>query len=171
MVSNVCFVPEEQLGIAILTNNDNQNFFEALRYQILDAYLGVTYINRSLQQLENFRRGLQEQVNEINGWKNRVKGIRPELPLSSYIGTYANELYGTITISQMGDQLKINYSTKPDLSAILDYMDNGEWLLQYNNIEYGIFAVKFNINNGKVRSVTTKQNEFVEFDPYTFIKK
>ncbi len=34
MVSNVCFVPEEKLGIAILTNNDNQNFFESLRYQI-----------------------------------------------------------------------------------------------------------------------------------------
>ncbi len=28
MVSNVCFVPEEKLGIAILTNNDNQGFFE-----------------------------------------------------------------------------------------------------------------------------------------------
>jgi CubicO group peptidase (beta-lactamase class C family) len=32
MVSNVCFVPEEKLGIAILTNNDNQEFFEDLRY-------------------------------------------------------------------------------------------------------------------------------------------
>ena len=44
MVSNVCFVPEENLGIAILTNNDNQSFFEALRYQILDSYLGVPYV-------------------------------------------------------------------------------------------------------------------------------
>jgi CubicO group peptidase (beta-lactamase class C family) len=33
MVSNVCFVPEERLGIAILTNNDNQNFYGALRAQ------------------------------------------------------------------------------------------------------------------------------------------
>ncbi len=41
MVSNVCFVPEEKLGIAILTNNDNQHFFEALRYQVLDTYLGA----------------------------------------------------------------------------------------------------------------------------------
>lgn len=34
MVSNVCFVPEENLGIAILTNNDNQNFLKpcATRY-------------------------------------------------------------------------------------------------------------------------------------------
>ncbi|MDQ2753276.1 MAG: beta-lactamase family protein, partial [Bacteroidota bacterium] len=40
-VTNVCFVPEEKLGITILTNNDNQEFFELLRYQILSAYLNV----------------------------------------------------------------------------------------------------------------------------------
>ncbi len=36
-VTNTCFVPEEKLGIVILTNNDNQNFFELLRYQVLGA--------------------------------------------------------------------------------------------------------------------------------------
>lgn len=171
MVSNVCFVPEENLGIAILTNNDNQGFFELLRYQILDAYLGVPYVNRSLQQLTAFKQGMQQQVDEINSWKARVKGNKPELPISAYAGVYTNELYGNITISQIGNQLKINFSTKPDLSATLDYMDNGEWLMQYNNIEYGIFTIKFDIQKGKVKSVTTKQNPFVEFDPYVFIKK
>ena len=171
MVSNVCFVPEEKLGIAILTNNDNQNFFEALRYQILDAYLGVPYINRSLQQLGGFRKGMEEQVKEINDWKARVKGAAPALPLSAYTGVYTNELNGSIQIRQEDKGLRISFDTKPDLSARLDYMDNGEWLLQYNNIEYGIFSIKFELSNGKVVSVTTKQNEFVEYDPYTYIKK
>jgi hypothetical protein len=80
-------------------------------------------------------------------------------------------LYGNITVSQIGDQLRINFATKPDLSATLDYLDNGEWLMQYNNIEYGIFVIKFQLSNGRVKSVTTRQNEFVEYDPYTFIKK
>jgi hypothetical protein len=62
MVSNVCFVPEEKLGIAILTNNDNQNFFELLKYQILDAYLGVPFVNRSEQQLKGFRDGEGAQL-------------------------------------------------------------------------------------------------------------
>ncbi|MER3464496.1 MAG: serine hydrolase [Chitinophagaceae bacterium] len=172
MVSNVCFVPEEGLGIAILTNNDNQNFFEALRYQILDAYLGVPYVNRSLQQLRGFNAGMTEQVTEINSWKQRAKkGNKPELPYAAYAGVYENRLYGPITVSQIGNQLKIGFSAKPELVATLNYMDNGEWLMQYNNIEYGVFAVKFDIANGKVRSVTTKQNEFVEYDPYTFVKK
>lgn len=171
MVSNVCFVPEEGLGIAVLTNNDNQNFFEALRYQILDAYLDVPYVNRSRQQLRGFRTGLREQVRQIEGWRARVKDASPELPLSNYAGVYTNELYGDITVSEIGKTLRINFVTKPDLSATLSYMDNGEWLMEYNNIEYGIFSVKFAIVAGKVKSVTTKQNEFVEYDPYTFTKK
>ncbi|MGN6165947.1 MAG: serine hydrolase [Flavisolibacter sp.] len=171
MVSNVCFIPDEKLGIAILTNNDNQSFFELLRYQIMDAYLGMPYVNRSQQQLAGFKKGMQEQVSEIAGWKTRVKGNKPELPFAAYAGVYTNELYGPITISQIGNSLKINFSTKPDLSATLNYMDNGEWLMQYNNIEYGIFTIKFDISDNKVKSITTKQNEFVEYDPYTFIKK
>jgi hypothetical protein len=171
MVSNICFIPEEKLGIAILTNNDNQSFFELLRYQIMDAYLNVPYINRSQQQLGGFKKELQEQMAEIEGWKARAKGNKPELPLTVYTGVYNNELYGPITISQVGNQLKINFNTKPDLSATLDYMDDGNWLMQYNNIEYGIFTVRFDIANNKVKSITTRQNEFVEYDPYTFIKR
>jgi hypothetical protein len=171
MVSNVCFVPEERLGIAILTNNDNQNLFEALRYQILDAYLGVPYVNRSLQQLPGFTREMKHQLDQIGKWKERVKGNKPPIPLPAYTGTYSNELYGTISIAQQGTQLKINFLAKPDLWATLDYMDNGEWLMQYNNIEYGLFSIRFETNGKQVKSVTTKQNEFVEYDPYTFYKQ
>lgn len=171
MVSNVCFVPEERLGIAVLTTNDNQNFFEALRYQVLDAYLGVPYVNRSQQQLPGHRRGMKEQLAEIQGWRDRVKGVRPEMPITAYTGVYTNPLNGTLTVSQVGQNLQVRFATKPDLTATLTYMDNGEWLMEYNNIEYGIFAVKFDVAGGRVRSLTTKQNEFVEYDPYTFVKQ
>lgn len=171
MVSNVCFIPEEKLGIAILTNNDNQGFFEYLRYQVMDAYLGMPYINRSLVQLKGFKDEMNNQVSEINAWKARIKNNQPELPVSNYAGVYNNPLYGDITISQVGKQLNVKFGIKPDLEARLDYLDNGEWLMQYSNIEYGVFVVKFEISEGKVRSVTTRQNEFVEYDPYTFTRK
>ncbi len=170
MVSNVCFVPEEKLGIAILTNNDNQNFFEALRYQILDAYLGVAYVNRSQQSLAAFKKDMSNQVVEIERWKKAVSDKKPLLPLSDYAGKYRNPLYGTIAIKQAGKGLQVNFGAKPDLSATLNYMDNNEWLMQYNNIEYGIFKISFEVTDGKVKSITTKQNEFVEYDPYVFTK-
>ena len=170
MVSNVCFVPEEKLGIAILTNNDNQEFYEDLRYQILDAYLGVPYVNRSLQNLPDFLRKYEAQKTEINGWVARVKNSQPELPLSAYAGEYTNILYGKIHISQQASHLLIHYDTKPDLSATLDYMDHGEWLLRYNNILYGVFKVQFAVSGGRVKSVSTLQNPYVEYDPYVFVK-
>jgi len=171
MVSNVCFMPEERLGIVILTNNDNQNFFEALRYQILDAFTGASYVNRSSQQLPGFTAEMKQQVGEIKSWKARIKGNKPELPLTAYTGTYSNKLYGNITVKQSGTGLQILFGTKPDLTAQLTYLDNGDWLMEYNNIEYGIFTIKFDLTGNKVRSVTTRQNEFVEFDPYVFTKK
>lgn len=170
MVSNVCFVPEEKLGIAILTNNDNQEFFEDLRYQILDAYLGVPYINRSQQNHSVFMEQAAADMKEINGWIARVKNNETEVPLSAYAGVYTNRLYGKIHINQTGGRLEIHYDTKPDLSATLDYMDNGEWLLRYNNILYGIFKVKFKVSGSSVKSLTTPQNPFVEYDPYVFTK-
>jgi len=50
-------------------------------------------------------------------------------------------------------------------------MDKDEWLLQYNNIEYGIFVSKFGLSSNKVKNVSIKANDFVEFDPYIFEKK
>lgn len=171
MVSNVCFVPEERLGIAILTNNDNQSFFEALRYQVLDAYLGVPYVNRSQQFLSGFRDEMKEQLSQIAGWKQRVKNNKPSLSLTAYTGTYTNKLYGSLTITKKENRLAIRFNSHKNLTAVLDYMDNGEWLLQYDNIEYGIFAIKFKLQGQKVVSIEVRANEFVEYDPYTFVKQ
>jgi CubicO group peptidase (beta-lactamase class C family) len=171
MVSNVCFVPEENLGIAILTNNDNQSFFELLRYQILDAYLGVKYVNRSQQQLPAFNKGEAEALKEIENLKARLKGNKSPLALPVYEGEYTNELYGKIIITAKDKQLNIKFKSHNNLTATLDYLDNDEWLLQYNNILYGIFPIKFKTENGKVKSIDIKANDFIEYDPYTFIKK
>ena len=86
-VSNVCFVPEENLGISILTNNDNQDFFEALRYQVLDAYLGVDYINRSNQFYQFFKPDFDTTVKHVKEMQARVKNKKPLLSLDDYAGT------------------------------------------------------------------------------------
>ncbi len=171
MISNVTFVPEQKLGIAILTNNDNHGFLGALQTQILDAYFNVPYVNRSEAALPVFRKEMQKQLNEIGTWEERVKGSKPLSDLKSYAGEYSNELYGKLVITAKENKLYLKFFSHNDLTATMEYMDNGEWLLKYDNVEYGIFATKFNLSNGKPVSVIIKANPFVEEDPYTFIKK
>jgi len=170
-VTNTCFVPEENLAITILTNNDNQDFFELLRYQILDAYLGVKYVNRSKQALKPFIAGEENTINNTKKLQGRVKGGKPVLPLTAYTGVYTNELYGTITITAKGADLSVKFNGHADLNAKLQYMDSDEWLLTYNNAAFGIFPLKFKTEGDKVISTSVKANDFVEFDPYLFTKQ
>jgi CubicO group peptidase (beta-lactamase class C family) len=176
MVSNVCFVPEENLGIAILTNNDNQNFFECLRYQIVDAYLGVPYTNRSNDLLDGFNAEMKKSVDEITLWKMKAESFSKsydslQFQIKKYTGNYQNELYGKITISVRDRySLKIKFLQHENLEATVTPMAGGEWLLEYNNIEYGVFKTKFSFNGEKVKSIRIKVNDFVEYDAYEFDK-
>lgn len=170
-VTNTCFVPEMNLGVSILTNNDNQSFFELLRWQILDAYMNEPFKNRSQQRLTQHNADIEQQLLEISEWKKRVAFKKPNLKLKEYEGTYENKLYGNITISQKKEMLHIKFNSHNSLEATLEYMDNDEWLITYNPIMYGIFKTKFVIENNRVKSIDIKMSDFIEYDPYSFIKK
>lgn len=172
-VSNTCFLPEEQLGIVILTNNDNQNFFEILRQQIIDAFLGLPFENRSAQQLPGFNRDEAATIKKVETLKQRVKGNQPPLPLSVYTGIYAHPVYGQIDIQpgSNGHTLEINFKGHDRLKATLDYMDGNDWLLTYNHIGYGIFATTFKTEKGRVIALPVKANDFIDYETYVFEKK
>jgi CubicO group peptidase (beta-lactamase class C family) len=170
MLSNVCFVPEEKLGIAILTTNDNQSFFEALRYQILDVYLGIEGTNRSAAMLKRFEREEKATMAQIDSLRQLVTGQKPPTTLEAFEGTYTNELYGNIQVKATGKQLKVSFQHHPSLQATLSFMSGNNWLLEYNNSEYGIFKTQASVNKDGSTSIVIKANDFIEYDPYIFSK-
>lgn len=170
-VTNVCFVPEEKLGITILTNNDNQSFFEALRYQLLDAYLNVAYTDRSNYQYGFFVQGKKATESELSALQTRVnKKNKPTIALTDYTGEYVNTVYGKITISKSSELLVCRFQHHPDLIGYMEYMDNNEFRMTYSNIGYGIYPAKFSLKNGKAVAIEVKVNDFVESDAYLFVK-
>ncbi|MFV0605765.1 MAG: serine hydrolase [Niabella sp.] len=172
-VTNVCFVPEENLGITILTNNDNQSFFEALRYQLLDAFLGVSYTDRSKFFYQFAANSKKEQETSLQNLNNRVnKNSKPPVALNEYAGDYFNTVYGKITIAKTDrpNTLTVHFQHHPQLTGYLEYMDNNEFRITYTPISYGIFPAKFSLQNGKPIAVEIKASDFVEYDTYLFEK-
>lgn len=170
-VTNTCFVPEEKLGITILTNNDNQEFFELLRLQILDAYLDMPYRNRSKLALPEHNTERKEMLDQLAAFKKRLAGNTPPLPLASYAGIYENTLYGNISISVNANKLLVKFPGHAGLTALMQYMDNDEWIISYSNPVFGIFPIKFTSEGDAVKSVDIKVNDFIEYDAYKFIRK
>jgi hypothetical protein len=95
------------------------------------------------------------------------------LQLSAYEGTFENEIYGPVTIEKDKQEkgLVINFKGHNNLRATMEYMDNDEWMLTYNNLAFGIFGVKFKTANKKIASIELRVNEFIDYDSYNFIKK
>ncbi len=169
-VTNTCFVPEENLAIAIFTNNDNQSFFELLRLQILDAYFNLPYQNRSKKSLPEFLSDMEETYQLADAMAARVKGKLPPEEMTAYTGTYNNQLYGNITMMPDGNKIKIKFEGHDGLYGYLDYMDNEEWRISFSNHAYGIFPVKFITNQNSVTGIDIKINDFIEYDAYHFSK-
>lgn len=170
-VTNVCFVPEEKLGITILTNNDNQNFYEALRYQILDAFLAVPYTDRSKFQWGFFTQGKKVSEERLAALQKRVdKQAKPDIALDDFTGEYVNTVYGTIRIERSGNKLLCHFQHHPAITGTMEYMDNNEFRMTYANIGYGVYPAKFSSQNGQPVAVEIQANDFVESDSYLFVK-
>ncbi len=174
-VTGTCFVPEAGLGMVILTNQDNQAFFETLRYQLLDAYLGVPYVNRSAQALAPTKQGEIEEAQQRTTLALRTeKGRTAKLPrkLDAYCGTWHHPVMGDVTVAADGKRdLKITFPHLPSLTAKLELIDGEQWRLTYSNPAYGQFPMMFAADpQDKLITMTLRVNPFLELDPYTFTR-
>lgn len=171
-VTSVTLVPDENLGIVVLTNTDQNYFYEALKWEILDAYLGLPYQNYSNIYNKFFKRRTLRDNTKIKSWRDSV-AMKPDwpLPLATFQGLYENEVYGSITVKKDGDALKLSFEHHKDLSAKLEYIGNMRFLCTYSQPLFGIKIFPFVIDNDKVKSFTLSVADFLEYTTYEFVKK
>ena len=94
MTSLVAIVPEEELGIALLTNLQTSAPPYGLLYDLLDVLLGHAPVDRT----DGFRELAVAVVGMIAAEPPRTPGTRPALPTDAYAGSYASELLGAARV-------------------------------------------------------------------------
>lgn len=170
-LSSVMFMPEEKLGIVVLTNTDQNNFYMDLTNEIRDSFLGLPYTGYSSRSLARFSENKMIADAKTDSLKSIVrKNIKPSLPFEQFVGKYTNEVYGEISLNIENGKLNITFSNHPDLTAKLEHINNDVFLCTYSNPTMGILEMPFKIANGKVEGLTLRVNDFVEFTPYDFKK-
>jgi CubicO group peptidase (beta-lactamase class C family) len=112
MLSEVRLVPEEKLGIVVLSNSEGHNMNSAIVYRILDAYLGAPERDWSAVFLARYKASLarQDSVQKAR-LAARVKGTKPSLPLAGYAGTYTDSLYGETKLALENGRLVLTFGT------------------------------------------------------------
>ena len=108
MLSQVTMIPEERLGIVVLTNTTNGGAYNAITFRILDALLGGAeqdwnerFLTLNRQQEEAAERRVRQRI------ESRVQGTKPSLRLESYVGIYEDAMYGKVEVRLEGGRLVI----------------------------------------------------------------
>lgn len=120
MCSAVALIPEEKLGVVILSNLGRHLLPYALVCRVFDAYLKAKPRDWSAELLK-VHEGLEKQQKEAEERieKERVQGTKPSLALEKYAGTYQDDLYGEIKVIREKDKLVVHYG--PSLIGDLEH--------------------------------------------------
>jgi CubicO group peptidase (beta-lactamase class C family) len=172
-VSSVTLVPQDNLGIVILTNTDQNSLYEALRWEIMDAYFKLPYRNYSEAYLDQFK--IQKNNEQLADKKLRdsVAMKRPTaFPLNAYTGKYTNDLYGNLTISIGGDlnQLQLRFEHHPKMFATAQPLGGNRFYVTFSDPELGKAAMPFTFAGGKLTGIRVKVADFIEYTSYDFKK-
>ena len=131
MFSRVVLVPEENLGIVILTNGMT-NLQTALAYRTLDAYLGGEAKDWSAVLLEQSQRARESRQRYWEKFEaKRVTGTRPSKPLEGYTGTYGGPMYGDATVTVEGGRLVVSFRPNPDLVGDLSHWHYDTFVIEW----------------------------------------
>jgi len=171
-VSSVTMIPSEKLGIVVLTNTDQNSFYEALKWEIMDAYLGLPYRNYSkvFMSFTKNRRTADEQENKKLA-DSAALMLKPDLALTAYTGDYTNDVYGKMKVVIENNELRMRFEHHPNMYAKLSSLGGNRFYCVFSDPEFGTAVFPFNVVDGKVKGVTVKVADFVEYTPYEFTKK
>ncbi len=171
-VSSVTLFPGEKLGFVVLTNTDQNAFFQAMRYQLADVFLGLPYKNYSTLFHQYIIAGRKRDLAEENKMKDSANLKLPTaLPLQNYTGNYFNNVYGNMKVVVVNNELRMQFEHHPNTHAGLQSLGGNRFYVTFSDPAFGKAIFPFTVVNGKVKSVTVKVADFVEMNPYEFVKK
>ena len=120
MRAQVALIPEEKLGLVVLSNLNGSALPVALMYRIFDSFLAASPRDWSAELLKTTKT-LEEQAKaaEKKQESERTTGTKPSVSLDKYAGTYRNELYGDVKISN--HDAKLNFRFGPAFTSDLEH--------------------------------------------------
>ncbi|MFT4198597.1 MAG: serine hydrolase [Pseudoxanthomonas sp.] len=133
MVSRITLVPQEKLGVIVLTNQEVGAAFNAVTLQVLEAYLAP---QQRTDWLVAYAAAVAKSQGEADAaWQKhltqRDAGAKPSLPASSYAGTYRDPWYGDVLITQEGDQLVMRFSHTAELVGTLEHWQHDSFIVHW----------------------------------------
>ncbi|MFZ2053986.1 MAG: serine hydrolase [Candidatus Aminicenantales bacterium] len=170
-LSKVTLLPELNLGVTVLTNQESGEAFSSLTWHIVDHYLGAPATDwvdaYSKVRARREARTAEAMKKAAGAWDTASK---PSLALEKYAGIYTDAWYGDIKIARENDKLVLTFSKTPVLIGDLEHWQYDTFIVRWRDRELRADAfVTFALNpdgtidQAKMRAVSPETDFSFDF--------
>ena len=153
MLSYTVLIPEENAGFVVLTNNESPSF-GIMMNKIRDVIVNAPKRDYNAEAVEQVKRGktaAEEAIKKVDA--TRVPNTKPSLALSSYPGTYRDQYYGDITITEENGKLVMKMLPSPRYVADLEHWHYDTFVVRWRP------SVGYNFPRGFLTFVINKDGK------------
>ena len=170
-VSRVAMIPDVNVGVVVLTNQESGEAFDSIAFHILDHYLGApTFDWIDGFQKRQARNASTTAAADRSASTSRAASSTPSLPLTKYAGTYRDAWYGDIEIGERSGTLTIRFTRTPSLVGDLEHWQHDTFIARWKDRElradaYVTFALNpdGSIDQAKMRAVSPNTDFSFDF--------
>lgn len=135
-VSKVTLIPELELGVVVLTNQESSDAFMAATFHILDYYLGAPPTDWTAAYAAVRARNRAETADVVGkAAAARDAGSKPSLPVGRYAGLYRDAWYGDIAIAEEGGALVVRFAHSPGLVGDCEHWQHDTFVVRWRDRE------------------------------------
>lgn len=168
-ITKVALVPEENLGVVVLTNDMN-SVPTMMMYAIIDWALGQDYSGWQTKFLDFKARGEERESQQKEDRMAQKKSDPQLLPEEQYLGLYRDEMYGDARIS-MGENGLV-FSMLPSKELFTGNMtpwNDHAFRFDHNDPFLTFGVATFNVEGNQAKSFTIElPNHDFHFDKLLF---
>ena len=156
MVSRMTLVPEEGLGVIVLTNAELGGAFNAVTLRVLDAYLDAPRTDWTAAYAAALAKS---QSDSDEDWEKHVAArdasSKPSLPLADYAGTYRDPWYGDVVVGMEDGTPRLRFARTQQLVGTLQHWQHDTFIVRWDRRWLNADAfVNFALDpDGEVREV------------------
>lgn len=145
MASSLALVPDEHLGVLVLSNMNGNRAPEGVMFHVLQSYLGLPHrdVSAAVYAYTHKNNGSDALSRQMAAAGHA--GADAPLPLADYAGTYADPFYGTAQIGQEGGHLVLRFGNPMFVGDMQPWNGNTfrvRWRYRY----YGEAYITFDID-------------------------
>ncbi|WP_256647211.1 serine hydrolase [Thermomonas paludicola] len=155
-VSRLTLLPNEKIGVVVLTSAEVGVAFNAITYEALDMMLG----NGGHDWLKGYGIAFEKsQGNADADWQKHVAArdtaSKPSLPLVKYAGTYRDPWYGDVVIRQGAKGLEMQFGKTAELLGDIEHWQHDSFIVRWRDRGLNADAfVNFSLDaDGAIREV------------------